>query len=297
MDLNCALNLLELREPYTRKELRKQYFKKALVYHPDKNNDEHSKETFNNIKDAYTYLDNYLIEEEDGEKENKNYDEGHNYLFIIEKLIKMIAFIDFNIVKDIIHTLYQNCQNISISTFEKIDKSNALKLYCYINQYSKLLGIDEETLHKFREIIKEKIQNDELIIINPSLNNLLESEIYILEHNNETYYIPLWHDEVIYENETNSLIIKCIPELPSHMYIDEFNNIHINIKMSVQKALQNTKISFNIGVKVFEINTNELKIVKHQTYIIKNRGLSSINQNNIYDASKKNDIIANIELY
>ena len=45
MDLNCALNLLELREPYTRKELRKQYFKKALVYHPDKNNDEHSKET------------------------------------------------------------------------------------------------------------------------------------------------------------------------------------------------------------------------------------------------------------
>ena len=81
------------------------------------------------------------------------------------------------------------------------------------------------------------------------------------------------------------------------MYIDEFNNIHINIKMSVQKALQNKKISFNIGVKVFEINTNELKIIKYQTYIIKNKGLSSINQNNIYDASKKNDIIVNIELY
>ena len=294
MDLNYALELLELKTPYTKKELRKQYFKKALMYHPDKNRDENSKNQFSEIKDAYTFLEYYLI--------NDNIDENippdtDNYLFIIEKFIKMVTIVDFNSVKEIIQLLYQNCQHISISTFERIDKSNALKLYAYINQYSDLLSIDEDILQKFREIIKEKIANDELVILNPSLDNLLDSEIYILNHCEETYYIPLWHDEVTYDNGEHTLIVKCIPQLPSHIYIDEFNNIHINIKTSIQKALDNKKIVFNIGNKVFEIETNELKIIKQQTHIIKNKGISSININDSYDGNKKCDIIINVELY
>jgi len=294
MDLNYALELLELKTPYTKKELRKQYFKKALMYHPDKNRDENSKNQFSEIKDAYTFLEYYLIHDNIDENIPPDTD---NYLFIIEKFIKMVTIVDFNSVKEIIQLLYQNCQHISISTFERIDKSNALKLYAYINQYSDLLSIDEDILQKFREIIKEKIANDELVILNPSLDNLLDSEIYILNHCEETYYIPLWHDEVTYDNGEHTLIVKCIPQLPSHIYIDEFNNIHINIKTSIQKALDNKKIVFNIGNKVFEIETNELKIIKQQTHIIKNKGISSININDSYDGNKKCDIIINVELY
>ena len=294
MDLNYALELLELKTPYTKKELRKQYFKKALMYHPDKNSDKNSTNQFSEIKDAYTFLEYYLIHDNIDKNIPPDTD---NYLFIIEKFIKMVTIVDFNSVKEIIQLLYQNCQHISISTFERIDKSNALKLYAYINQYSDLLSIDEDILRKFREIIKEKIANDELVILNPSLDNLLDSEIYILNHCEETYYIPLWHDEVTYDNGEHTLIVKCIPQLPSHIYIDEFNNIHINIKTSIQKALDNKKIVFNIGNKVFEIETNELKIIKQQTHIIKNKGISSININDSYDGNKKCDIIINVELY
>ena len=42
---------------------------------------------------------------------------------------------------------------------------------------------------------------------------------------NDTYYIPLWHNELCFNLPNKSkLIIKCIPELPEHIYFDHNNN-------------------------------------------------------------------------
>ena len=41
---------------------------------------------------------------------------------------------------------------------------------------------------------------------------------------------------------------------------------------------------------------NKLFMKKNQCYRIKNKGLSKINENDIYDVSTKSDIIVNIEL-
>lgn len=295
MNFNKALNLLELTDPYTQKELKKQYFKKALIYHPDKNKHINSNEKFNEIKDAYTYLNNYLTNE-NTRMDNINNNETCDYLFIIEHFINLIKLSDNENIKEVINNLYLNCQNISISAFEKIDKHNALKLFGFIEQYSGFFSFDSTTLEKFKQIIKAKMKNDELIILKPSINNLLDSEIYVLEHKDIKCYIPLWHDEVTYELDCHSLIIKCIPDLPPHIYIDEDNNIHINIKTSIQKALQNKKININIGEKVFEIYTSELKIIHSQTYTIKGEGLSTINSNNVFN-EKKCNIIVHIMLY
>jgi len=297
MNFNNALNLLELSDPYTQKELKKQYFKMALIYHPDKNKDIKSNEKFNKIKDAYAYLDNYLTNVNENTRENNiNNNEPCDYLFIIEQFINLIKLTDNENIKDVINNLYLNCQNISISAFEKIDKHNALKLFGFIEKYSSFLSFDSTTLEKFKEIIKAKMKNDELIILKPSIDNLLESELYVLEHKDIKYYIPLWHDEVTYELDCYTLIIKCIADLPQHIYIDEHNNIHLNIKTSIQKALENKKININIGAKVFEIHTSELKIIDSQTYTIKGKGLAAINSNNVFN-EKRCDIIVNINFY
>ena len=36
-----------------------------------------------------------------------------------------------------------------------------------------------------------------LFILNPTIDNLLNEDIYKLEYNNDIYYIPLWYDEII----------------------------------------------------------------------------------------------------
>ena len=291
MDFKTALEILEVSEPYTKKILKKQYFKKALLYHPDKNSDPDSNIKFLKIQDAYTYLSDNI------DMTNNESNNGDNYFDIIEQLFNIMKNNTQTNTSDIINVLLENCNLISLSTFEKIDKHNALKIFGYIERYATILCIDDAMVAKFREIIQQKLQDDELIILNPSIDNLLNSELYVLEHGTNTYYIPLWHEEVTYETEGHSLIVKCIPQLPEHVYIDENNNIHINIKISAVRAINDKEITILLGEKVFKIDTAELKLSKHQKYIFNNRGIAVINPNDNYNTEKKSNITVHIELY
>ena len=44
---------------YTNTILKKAYYRKSLLYHPDKNKDSASKENFIEVNEAYTFLQNY----------------------------------------------------------------------------------------------------------------------------------------------------------------------------------------------------------------------------------------------
>ena len=138
MDFNTALEILEVTEPYTKKLLKKQYLKKALLYHPDKNSDPDSNAKFIKIRDAYTYLsDNIDIS-------NNEPNNSDNYFDIIEQLFNLMKNNSQTNTSDIINVLLENCNLISLSTFEKIDKHNALKIFGYIERYASILCIDDD---------------------------------------------------------------------------------------------------------------------------------------------------------
>jgi hypothetical protein len=60
--------------------------------------------------------------------------------------------------------------------------------------------------------------------------------------------------------------------------------------------LTSKSILFNLGEKVLDIPCNELYIKKKQKYIYKKRGISKIDINNVYDVTKRGDIIVHLTL-
>ena len=287
MDLSRACNILNIKGSISLCDIKKKYYRAALSCHPDRNNDANSTAAFQELSDAYNFLCMHLEVDEVIEDEC-------SYLSIIERFIKEMVGSNYDI--NTINSIINGCKNLSIKAFENTDKKTALKLFGYIELFAESLKIDKTTIDSIREIIKNKIKNDELYILNPSVDNLLNGDIYILKKENDTYYVPMWHDEITYDLSNISLIVKCIPNLPKHMYIDEKNNLHVNIVTNISKLLDHNELSIQIGKKVFNISTAELKIMKFQTHIISDVGIPLINTSDIFTYDKNGDIIFHLEL-
>jgi len=283
MDISKACDVLEIEisRTFTLAEVKKAYYKAALKHHPDHNiGDVESNARFQKINEAYTFLSTYVQvnEHEHGEQEQGDHDD------IITKFIKTL--IDFNI------------KEISLNAFEGLNKNNSLKIFEYIEKYSGMLGLENEFVESIRTLTREKMKNDVVIIINPTIENIMNNEIYKLEYNNENYYVPLWHDEVSYDiSDTEYLIVKCRPELPEHIFIDHNNDVHVKIVIeSIDQLWHEPSIKVTVGGKVFEIPVCELKIKKSQTYTFFNKGISLINLNDIYNTTRSSNIIVYITI-
>jgi hypothetical protein len=100
----------------------------------------------------------------------------------------------------------------------------------------------------------------------------------------------------VYDNNGNDLYVKCFPILPENITIDNKNNIHVNITYDVKEILDKDTVIVGIGKKNCEINPKELLLMKNQTVVLKNEGISKINTVDIYDISKKSNIIVYITL-
>lgn len=297
MNFDKACKILELdASNFSHSDFKKTYYRLALKYHPDKNpNDYSSTEKFREVNEAYKFLceeqniNDYNIKEEPI---------NLNFISLFNKFINVMTNTNID-VKTLITTfksLNDGYQTISIKVFEELDKKTAINILDYVEQFSEVLGINEDIINSMKIIVKEKIKNDTLIILNPTLNNLLNEEVYELNYEGHTYFIPLWHDEITYDLSGQSIIVKCIPELPKHISIDENNNIHVNINISLENILERISIPIYLGEKEMHIFIKELKIKKTQLYIFNNCGIPIININNLFDNTKKSNIIIHIEL-
>jgi hypothetical protein len=205
-------------------------------------------------------------------------------------------------ISTLIKIIVEDCQELSIKMFEDLDKESAYNIYEIITTYHKAFHISVEKLALFEKIMRSKMALDNLVVISVSLDDLMgDNNIYVLEHEDKTFYVPLWHTELYYnlgktDNTSVDLIVRCIPVTPSHIYIDTNNDIYIDIRMKIADLLEKQCIEFEVGGKNFRISAEALYIKNNQTYVLRGVGIPTINAKNMYDMSDKSCIIVNIEL-
>ena len=297
MDLEEALHIFEIENVsnLSQELLKKRYHKLALQNHPDKNgNTPTSTQHFQRIQCAYEVLkreisiiNNYT---ELGE-EHINLNTGYTailHLFIDGILKGKYNEFLSNIVKDIV----SGCKEISLKLFEDMNKEQSLAVYNFIVKYKTLLRLTDNTLDKVREILLDKYKDMQIYVLNPSINDLFQNNVYKLEIDNKLYFVPLWHSELHFESD---IVVKCNPELPENMEIDEDNNLVITERIPITFSLLNEKTRpIKIGNNSFELPLDQLFLRPVQTHVLRKKGISKILDADIYNIDEKADIIIKI---
>lgn len=294
MNYKKACNVLNIKEKssYDCGEIKKQYKIMALMYHPDKNPSEDASAKFQEVHAAYEYLMDYNNEDTyDSDEDKTSVDKG-SYKWVLFSFIKNVLKTETGnyLFYTIIEKISSMCEKNALETLEKIDNSILIKIHALIKKYEFAFHFKEGFIEKIEELIKAKVQRDECIILNPTLDDLFENNLYGLTVNGRKYIVPLWHHELIYDNSGCNMHIKCNPMLPENIEIDDVNNLRVKVKYNIDDLWEKETLNIHIGKKPFIVYPKLLKMKSTQTIILKEQGISKINTSNIYDVSKRSDV-------
>lgn len=277
--------------------IRKHYFKQALLYHPDKNDSIDAKDHFHKISDAYEVImkyhgymeDNTIIEDVESDYNDTLY----SYLNVITQNEFIKEFTSKLFIK-ITDLLKGKCENKTLQLLESLDNDTLKKVILLLDHQRNIFYIPDTFIEKTKNLYKLKINKRKNIVIYPSLNDLFADNVYKLTENEETYFIPLWHHELIYDNQNHELCIQILPKTEKHIIIDESNNIHVYINLLLTTLWKLDYVHFSLGNHNFSFPKSNLSMESRQTVILYEKGISKINEQNIYDYSKKSNIYIHV---
>jgi hypothetical protein len=358
MDLNKSLLILEIDlnkiklTNLTEECIKKQYHKLALINHPDKNgNSLDSTNKFQQINEAYDFLSKELhiingfpntnsdtTFAESSQRDcfvssNQSEESNSKYVYLLSLFISNIieGSNTWNWNKDVIKNIIKEIVTLGLThvaceknvylenIFSELDKDSSLEVYSFICKYKHILYISNETLEFVSSLIKKKYKNDRVFILNPSITDLLESNIFKLNVDDQLYLVPLWHNELYFDAKSigtkdldnGEIIVLCNPELPENMMIDEDNNLHVTKEidglylLDLIKSKQGSTafaqgstafVSLLIGTRDFSIPINNLYMKKEQIYKFLKQGIANVIENDMYNVSSKADIIVKIRI-
>ena len=320
MKIKDALHILDLDEydisSISETELKQQYRKYALMYHPDKNKSNDASIRFLEIKEAYNLLQTHLRDSVT-EYDDDIIDES-NYHKILKEYLG-IQIVDDKI-NDILDNIFFVCEKQALIILDKIEEKKFYMMYSILKKYKHVFFLSEDFYQQIEEIYERKNQK-EVIELHPTINDLLNHMIYILNKNNEKYLVPLWHHELIYQdkNTNEEFIVRCIPNLivenendeenvfsiqkngVKKYWIDDANHLNSVIEYPIsyilEKSIKKEKVEVIFGNnKSLFFNPCELNIQESQTIRWKKEGIC-IPVSEIHDISKKSDILLHIKLY
>ena len=282
--------------------LKRHYKMKALQYHPDKNTSVDASAKFQEIHDAYEYLMRYQGYWETGDSNVLNDDNRSpgraGYQWILEAFLKTILKEETrsSLYYTILNRIVMTCEKKALDTLSKLEKSTLFKTYEILMKYKDTLHFSEPFLKRVLELIQEKVKGDECIILNPTIDDLIENNLFKLTMQDEMYIIPLWHHELVYDVSGNDLYVKCNPMLPENITIDEDNNLHISLTLKISDIWEKEWVNIEMGQHKISVSSSDFKVMKHQIVLLAKQGITKINVVDIYDITQKSDVYLNVTM-
>ena len=155
-------------------------------------------------------------------------------------------------------------------------------------------------------IIEINEDDVDIMIVRPNLDDVLVDSVYKYVHTvcgkneKQDYLIPLWHHELVYEDgPERDFIVRIIPKLPSENYwIDGENNLHQKVEYTLYElwdcVMDDKYMEIYFGKKRLIFYPKRLRLQEEQTWVWEEQGISSLNEQNVYDVSKRSDMILHI---
>lgn len=311
--LGLSINL-DFKEP----DIKRAYHKNALQYHPDKNTNANAEEHFRSIHSAYEYLmkhHGYLDDEEDVLESETSYSEEAKepsfaaniapfaeytsllYSFL-QPILETDSFQDLKgkLIESLIENIVNKCEEKAFRMIEHLNRTQYGKIRDLLYGNIDTFHIPRDFLDKIDNKYQQKFSKDECIRLYPTIDDLFNENVYKLVEGGNTFYVPLWHHELVYDCSGRDLYVHCIPNLDDNIEIDEKNDIHIHLCYNLQQIWRLDTIPVHLGSKTLRIPRNQLKMDTNQTIKLPNLGISRIHSTNIYDISKKGHLFVHIEI-
>lgn len=276
-NVKTALTILEMEvtplTQYSIRDVKRQYKKLALKYHPDKS-DIHNTGKFQSICEAKEYLINNIHNINSNSSSPKNDND-----FILSEIDTLCIM--YNV-------MYKGVFTYRVK--KKISNDNELPDYMANFVLDNMLRLIEKKI-KDNEILNS---NTKIILLRPSLCDLLNDNLFIYRTNSVTFYIPLWHKEItLYDDKIEmEYVFIIIPDFTgiknnspiiSQVCIDDSNNLYIHLSEYVSQL--------TIGSKIFTFPS----VINDGQYTFNGEGISHTNnEKNIYDISSRSNVFIRI---
>jgi hypothetical protein len=370
MNAEQARNILSLEkcDIDNEKKIKRKYYEKALLYHPDKNKDPDAEERFKEINEAYQVLMKkanadvditipsfekiirFFTNTLDEHTQREMFEDLSGKLMLLceQQSIKMIdqmngnqflnfykLYVKYRHVFHLSDCFYQYMEKKKIFWFAQGNLKHSREKEANVcpddkSFYTKC-NVDAEDMDNYRhvesmndwdydlyqhkdgeEVDEDELQicmEDETMIVRPVLEDVITDNVYQYSVSNaetgttDKYMIPLWHQELVYDRgeDKGDFIVKIIPKLPSSNYwIDDDNHLHQKVEYTLYElwdcVIDNKCMEIYFGKKRFVFYPNRIKLQEEQTWTWENQGISQINMENVYDISKKADVILHIHI-
>jgi hypothetical protein len=292
----------------------------ALKWHPDKPNGDAEK--FKEIKQAYDYLLFNMDEKIPLPRNVKHSANNIKYSDILKEFISYLSpetqwdnlFFETSFSEFTKKSAIHMGEKISLKIFKSLDLKHSIEMFEIIHKWNGMFNIDDKLLKTIEKELKEKMNSNNIIIINPTIKDLLNDNIYKYDFGDDVIYIPLWHKKIYHKLNDNMIVFLITPDISviytpnnkenvvltnlENLEIKDNNDIHANINIKLSLLFEKGYIHFGLGEKIYKIDSKQLLINKEpQIIVYKNKGLLKMNKNNIYCTERRASIYIEVNLY